>query len=361
MTSTTTEPAGPAPVHSRRLRRIRAFTGAGLAVAATLALVGVLMEPTPESKATTVTLESVAVTRGDLTEQVRASGTLAYAGMRSIGTPIPGVLTALPDLASVIGAGRELFRVDDQPVVLMHGALPVWRGFASGMEAGTDVLQLEQNLAALGYFTGQPDREFSWQTADAIKAWQMSIGLEVTGTIPVGRIVFAGGDVRVSAINASVGDPSGPALLTVSALGKEVVAALDPSLQSVAVAGAEVTIALPNGSKSTGTISKVGLPKEMEDKSLKIQATVTLNDPSAANDFDNVTVTVGLTQVRSRNVLIVPVLALLAQSGGGYAVDVLEEPGKTRSVPVTLGAFASGNVEVTDGELTEGDNVVVGR
>lgn len=63
MTSTTTEPAGPAPVHSRRLRRIRAFTGAGLAVAATLALVGVLMEPTPESKATTVTLESVAVTR----------------------------------------------------------------------------------------------------------------------------------------------------------------------------------------------------------------------------------------------------------------------------------------------------------
>ena len=58
--------------------------------------------------------------------------------------------------------------------------------------------------------------------------------------------------------------------------------------------------------------------------------------------------------------LAVPVTALLAQSSGGYAVEVAG-PGNTRRwVPVTSGIFddADGLVQVT-GALTPGQRVVV--
>ena len=59
-------------------------------------------------------------------------------------------------------------------------------------------------------------------------------------------------------------------------------------------------------------------------------------------------------------VLAVPVTALLAQSPGGYVVEVVG-PGNTRRyVPVTAGIFddASGLVQVT-GALRPGQRVVV--
>ena len=71
--------------------------------------------------------------------------------------------------------------------------------------------------------------------------------------------------------------------------------------------------------------------------------------------------TVYITTASSAStVLAVPVGALLAQSPGGYAVEVVG-PGNTRRlVPVTAGIFDdnSGLVQVT-GALTPGERVVV--
>jgi hypothetical protein len=60
--------------------------------------------------------------------------------------------------------------------------------------------------------------------------------------------------------------------------------------------------------------------------------------------------------------LVVPVTALLAQSSGGYAVEITGTGTKnSRLVPVSLGLFddADGLVQVTGPGLTAGQQVVV--
>jgi len=62
-----------------------------------------------------------------------------------------------------------------------------------------------------------------------------------------------------------------------------------------------------------------------------------------------------------RNALVVPVDALLALSGGGYAVEVAGGDGIHELVPVSLGIFddADGLVQVSGPGLSAGRRVVV--
>ena len=86
-----------------------------------------------------------------------------------------------------------------------------------------------------------------------------------------------------------------------------------------------------------------------------------LTDPGAAGSLDQAPVTVNITTESSPGpVLAAPVTALVAQSPGGYAVEVVG-PGNTRRyVPVRPGIFddTSGLVQVT-GALAPGQRVVV--
>ena len=70
--------------------------------------------------------------------------------------------------------------------------------------------------------------------------------------------------------------------------------------------------------------------------------------------------TVNITTASVRNVLVVPVTALLAQSSGGYVVEVVGAGDTRRYVPVRPGIFddTSGLVQVT-GALNPGQRVVV--
>jgi hypothetical protein len=72
-------------------------------------------------------------------------------------------------------------------------------------------------------------------------------------------------------------------------------------------------------------------------------------------------VQVGITTASVSNALVVPVTALLARSGGGYAVEVVGTPGRNHLVPVSLGLFddADGLVQVTASGLAAGQSVVV--
>ncbi len=91
-----------------------------------------------------------------------------------------------------------------------------------------------------------------------------------------------------------------------------------------------------------------------------IPVQVTLTDPGVAGTLDQAPVTVNITTATAKNVLVVPAGALLAQSPGGYVVEVAG-PGSTRQwVPVTPGIFddADGLVQVT-GALIPGQRVVV--
>jgi hypothetical protein len=93
-----------------------------------------------------------------------------------------------------------------------------------------------------------------------------------------------------------------------------------------------------------------------------IPVTVALTHPSAAGALDQAPVTVNITTGSSPGpVLAVPVTALVAQSSGGYVVEVVGQGGTRRWVPVTVGPIfddSSGLVQVT-GALAPGQRVVV--
>jgi hypothetical protein len=88
---------------------------------------------------------------------------------------------------------------------------------------------------------------------------------------------------------------------------------------------------------------------------------VTFSDPAATGRWDQAPVQVGITTASVRGALVVPVTALLARAGGGYAVEVSGAGAASHLVPVSLGLFddADGLVQVTASALAAGQEVVV--
>ena len=84
-------------------------------------------------------------------------------------------------------------------------------------------------------------------------------------------------------------------------------------------------------------------------------------DPAATGSWDQAPVQVSITTGAVRNVLVVPVDALLALSGGGYAVEAAGGDGIRQLIPVSLGIFddADGLVQVSGPGLSAGRRVVV--
>jgi hypothetical protein len=129
-------------------------------------------------------------------------------------------------------------------------------------------------------------------------------------------------------------------------------------------AGDQVTVTLPDGTTTPGAVSSVGTVATMSgpggDTTTTIPVQVALTDPRAAGTLDQAPVTVNITTATARDVLAVPVGALLAQATSGYVVEVVGSGNTRRWVPVKPGIFddASGLVQVS-GALAPGQRVVV--
>ena len=81
---------------------------------------------------------------------------------------------------------------------------------------------------------------------------------------------------------------------------------------------------------------------------------MTFDHPGAAAGFTSASVQVTFTGTAERGVLAVPVTALLALAGGGYAVQL---PGG-RLVAVQTGMFAQGLVQVSGTGINAGLRVL---
>jgi hypothetical protein len=195
----------------------------------------------------------------------------------------------------------------------------------------------------------------------------------VTGTLPLGQAVFLPGAIQVTGLGTGVlpgaAAASGAVVLTGSSLTPVVTADLDASLQTEVSAGTRVLVTLPDGAVTRGVISQISTASAAASASSPgnsggsgaptITVVVSLTDPAAAGSLNQAPVEVTFTTGSVSNVLIVPVDALLAQPGGGYAVEVTGPHGH-HLVSVTPGLFddAAGTVQVT-GNLTPGQRVVV--
>jgi len=310
-------------------------------------------------------LETTQVTRETLVERKTEDGTLGYGDATIVADRLGGTLTALPSVGTTIKRGQALFRVDNQPVVLLYGKLPAYRTLEPGTE-GPDVKQFEQNLRALGYTGFTIDEEYSASTASAVKEWQEDIGLAETGTVELGRIAYAPGQVRVASHEASVGDVLQPGEPVISHTGTTRVVTVDLEVTDRAMArkGAEVTCTLPNGKTTPGKIiateTVISTPGAGgggdEDPETKLRVTVGITDTKALAGLDEATVPVAFTASERKDVLTVPVAALLALAEGGYGLQVVEN-GTTRIVPVETGLFSEGRVEVSGAGVVEGMTV----
>ncbi|WP_187976275.1 efflux RND transporter periplasmic adaptor subunit [Mycetocola sp. JXN-3] len=318
--------------------------------------------PKPEASNQTPEPQTVPASRGNLTERSRGTGQLGFDNPRTVGVPGGGIITRMTDRGTVVDRGGELFRIEELPVNLLIGDLPMWRAFALGMSDGADVLMLEQNLHELGYFTDKPDKKFTERTQKAIVAWQKKLGREQTGTIEPGQVVFATGPLRIADHKLKVGDPAGPETLAVTGTTKSVSVDLEPKFASAAPKDGEVQVQLPDGKSFTGKVVEVGAPREVDSgpagKELRIPITIVPVDQAATGSFADVKVSVLFERVVVTDALLVPTAALLATPGGGHNIEVLRG-GKRVRVSVTLGSFADGQVSIDEGDVKEGDKVVI--
>jgi peptidoglycan hydrolase-like protein with peptidoglycan-binding domain len=285
--------------------------------------------------------------------------------------------TMLPAIGQVIARGQSIYAIGGQPVMLLYGSVVPSRAFLAGMSAGQDVAALNANLDALGYTNGLAGDTFSAATETAVRAFQAAHGLSVTGELPLGSVVFEPGAVRVTSVTPTLGTSVSPGpVLGVTSTTPQVTIALSAAEQASVKVGDPVTVTLPNDETTPGVVSSVGTvaqapsdkggasggggPEGGEEGGPTIEVNVALRDPGASGHLDEAPVDVSITTASVPSALVVPVDALLALAGGGYAVEVVE--GRVhRLEAVTLGLFddAEGLVQIRGRDLAVGQRVVV--
>jgi len=289
------------------------------------------------------------------------------------------VVTAMPvAVGAAVVDGMELYSVDDRPVVAFvepetAPLVTVDRDLTLGVDDGDDVELLERRLAAYGYDsdgTLEVDRVFDEATAAALAEWQAALGIGVDedgqADVPVvrrGEVLVIRGDRTITALPVGVGDvvSNGTVVMTAGRAVRVVTGQLPVGDLDLLEVGQSVDIELPDGTVLPGSVREIGtVATASEGGDAVVDFTIEVGDGGDETSLVAAPVTVRVLEEAAMSVTAVPVPALVAIAEGGYGVEIAEGA-TTRLVRVELGAFADGWVEVTNGTVAPGDEVVVAR
>ncbi|MFF0445136.1 peptidoglycan-binding protein [Streptomyces sp. NPDC004609] len=399
---------GTPPVGRRRRRPLRTslivLAAIAVAVAAGLAGTGVLGGSGTESADTAPSgpPATATVKRTTLNDSETVDGSLGYGDAIAVqAPPAPSgasaqsgqpagsggsggsegnnLITWLPEEGKVIKRGETVYSVDQQKVPLLYGSFPFYRTLKEGSEGG-DVRILEKNLQDLGYTGFTVDDEYTSGTADAVKEWQDDMNREETGSVRPGDAVVASGARRVAEVKTAPGAVLSGSPFSWTGTERIIVVDLDVQYEDLVKKGTKATVRLPDDTTVDAEVTDIGTPSTSaggdspggsgdsgsgsgesggsEDATLPVELTV--KNQKGLGRYQAATVEVTLRAETRENVLTVPVNALVAQSGGGYAVEVVTAEG-TEQRPVELGMFADGMVEVSGNGIEEGAVVGVPR
>ncbi|WP_406167075.1 hypothetical protein OIE52_13740 [Streptomyces canus] len=394
------EPPGSAAPGKARKRVVIAVAALLTAGVVGVSLAGVRSGGKPSGAAASGAprVSTVAVVRTDLSSTLSLNGTLGYGRTVSVKGGKDGLVTQLPAVGAKVSRGRSLYRLDDRPVPVFYGTTPLFRPLDTRGLMGRDVKVVADNLRALGYDIGAQPASGSWVaqrpaptgaasaspsppspspspsyvrvkpgegvlTASLIAAvgrWQTQVGMPSTGVLGAGDVAVLPGEVRVGAVQAQPGDPATGTLMSVTGTAKSVSVALDATDVDSIQQGDKATVTLPDNSEAHGAVSAISTDAQASDQAggdsggtPQLVVTVSLDSTAALRRLNSAPVQVQFTGQTKKGVLAVPVGALLALSGGGYALQL---PGG-RLLAVETGMFAKGLVEVSGTGITAGTKV----
>ncbi len=339
---------------------------------------GDLQQLTSEQQISSAAAMKVQSDRSALSSAAAALGAaeLAAATARSTSTDYgqDSTFTMLPSVGASIARGQSLFALSGHPTALFYGSLVPSRAFAAGMSPGSDVAALNANLKALGYDVGSSGATFTAQTGAAIRSFQSARGMTVTGELTLGSVIFERGPVRVTTVTPEVGaGVTAAPVLGITSTRRQVAIALSASEQSSVRVGDRVSISLPSEQTTPGVVSSVGTvakapaskeggggPEGGEEGGATVEVDVKPSEPRAIGHLDEAPVEVSITTASVAGALCVPVDALLALAGGGYALEVAEGAAhRLKSVRTGLFDDAEGLVQVSGVSVRAGQRVVV--
>ena len=325
--------SGKSPLRTRWVRRV-AYGSLAVLVVAGVAVVQLRTRTAAGSDApggTSAAAKTVAVVRTDMSNGRVLSGTLGYGTARPVKGSRLGVVTWLPATGTLVKRGEQLYRVNDEPVSVFYGGLPLFRTLRERNTVGRDVRVVADNLKALGYAIGDQPRigsvvrsvvtaDAAQSTTDsapadpvtpstpatmrvtvrdgdgvltdpliaAIKKWQRDRGVTATGVIGAGDVVVLEGQARVDSVAMQTGDNAVGTLMSVTPTVKVITVSAEVAQASTIKQGDKVTVTLPDQKEAPGTVTAVGTAAQTPEGASggsnatpKLTVTVALDDAEA--------------------------------------------------------------------------------
>lgn len=340
--------------------RVALFTGIAVAlalfaVAAGWALATILDEPEEVLESTPFTF--VEVVEDEVGSSINLNTVAEW-------TPVPvGVTQASGTVTTVnvepgqeVAAGTVLFTVNLRPVVVAQGDVPGFRPLAPGT-TGADVAQLQQFLTALELYTGATDGGFGNATAAAVRAWQRTLGVQATGVVEPGDLIFVPTlptrvalDTEKIVRGATLA--AGDVVVSGLAVSPEFSIPVTEQQAGLLTTGTRVEITSPTGQAWEGFAGE-----QTADENGLIQVALTGRDGAVicGEACGEITVTEPalllsrIITVESVAGLTVPSAALVTDASGEVAV--IDQSGERRPVQVVTSARGMSVIEGVDAGL----------
>lgn len=187
-------------------------------------------EPPPPSNITVAVvreeLSADIVTRGDVVFDdpitLSLSGSFAQQPERL-------VVTRSVEEDTELAEGDVAVEVVGRPVFLLQGDIPMYRDLRPGA-TGDDVLQLEEALARLGFFAGEPDGTWDQMTGAAVAAWYEQAGYRPNGLSDEDEEALRAARDRVRAAESALADAESALREAQQGSGRSAIAAAEAEL-----------------------------------------------------------------------------------------------------------------------------------
>lgn len=337
--------------------------------------------PPPPSRLT------AAVTAGAVDDTVAFRGKVSLGSSRSVTPATAGYVTSVDvRRGETLHAGQLLMTVNDRPVLLLRGRIPLYRDLTPGSR-GPDVRRFQEALTDAGFPVRDAAGFFGSSTLGALTRLYRSHGfLPPTTEVPTVPATTSTGVVlpgpvptpvstatkaelvmvprlpsRVSAIAARTGSSNLEKAVTLTASEPVVTGQINPADAAHLHRGQQVQVASDTaGLAFRGTVAKVGAPADTGSDGFVARVTVRPTEPLPLRAAGTEVRVTAVTAVTDEG-LIVPTAAVHTDSGGATYVEVVRDGVPTR-VAVTVTGEADGrtSIRAPGNQVRIGERVVLG-